>query len=184
MIRLIDIILSVFGLMIVLPLIFVLVIFLFFDTGSPFYLQTRVGYQKKCFTLIKLRTMHRDTESIATHLANPAAVTKLGGILRRTKLDELPQLWNVLIGEMSLVGPRPCLPSQFELINERDIRGVFDARPGITGLAQIYHINMSTPKLLAEVDEKMLKHLTLLTYFGYVLKTIAGKGSGDWTREG
>ena len=128
--------------------------------------------------------MHRDTESIATHLANPAAVTKLGGILRRTKLDELPQLWNVLIGEMSLVGPRPCLPSQFELINERDIRGVFDARPGITGLAQIYHINMSTPKLLAEVDEKMLKHLTLLTYFGYVLKTIAGKGSGDWTREG
>ena len=161
-----------------------LTIFVFLDTGSPIYLQTRIGRQKKHFTLIKLRTMHLDTESIATHLVNTSAVTRLGCILRRTKLDELPQLWNVLRGDMSLVGPRPCLPSQFELIREREKHGVFSVRPGITGLAQIHRIDMSTPKLLAKVDAKMLTHLSVFTYFGYVLKTISGKGSGDRVPEG
>lgn len=184
MIRLIDIILAIFGLIIVLPLLSVLIIFVFLDTGSPIYLQTRVGRQKKHFTLIKLRTMNIDTESVATHLVNSSAVTRLGYILRRTKLDELPQLWNVIRGDMSLVGPRPCLPSQFELVSERDRRGVFSVRPGITGLAQINRIDMSTPKLLAKVDAKMLSHLSVFTYFGYVLKTISGKGSGDRVSEG
>jgi lipopolysaccharide/colanic/teichoic acid biosynthesis glycosyltransferase len=183
MIRLIDIILAIFGLIIVLPLLLVLIIIMFLDTGSPIYLQTRVGHQKKHFTLIKLRTMHLDTESVATHLINTSAVTGLGCILRRTKLDELPQLWNVLRGDMSLVGPRPCLPSQLELISEREKSGVFSVRPGITGLAQIHRIDMSTPKLLAKLDAKMITHLSVYTYFGYVLKTISGKGSGDRVRE-
>jgi len=103
--------------------------------------------------------------------------------LRRTKLDELPQLWNVLKGEMSLVGPRPCLFNQHELIAERESRGVFAVRPGITGLAQINGIDMSTPKLLAEVDARMLQDLGARTYFAYIIKTVTGEGRGDRIRQ-
>lgn len=149
------------------------------DTGSPLFRQERVGRNQKPFTLVKFRTMRPDTASVATHLADASAVTKLGHFLRRSKLDELPQLWNVLKGEMSLVGPRPCLLSQTELIDERESRGVFNARPGITGLAQINGIDMSTPRLLAETDALMLKDLGLRTYFSFILKTVMGSGSGD-----
>jgi lipopolysaccharide/colanic/teichoic acid biosynthesis glycosyltransferase len=150
-----------------------------FDTGAPLFRQQRVGRYQKPFTLVKFRTMRLDTASVATHLADAMAVTKLGHCLRRTKLDELPQLWNVLKGEMSLVGPRPCLFNQAELIAERESRGVFNARPGITGLAQINGIDMSKPKLLAETDAAMLKKLTLLFYFALIIKTVAGSGRGD-----
>ncbi|MFZ1569048.1 MAG: sugar transferase [Thiolinea sp.] len=100
----------------------------------------------------------------------------------RTKLDELPQLWNVLKGEMSRVGPRPCLPTQTELIDEREKSQVFKLRPGITGLAQINNIDMSTPELLAETDAKMLQNLSLLNYFSYISQTLLGKGQGDKIR--
>ena len=116
---------------------------------------------------------------MASHLVEASAITPLGAFLRRTKLDELPQLWNVFKGEMSLVGPRPCLFSQTELISERALRGVFDVRPGITGLAQVNNIDMATPKLLAETDAQMLKELTLPAYFKYIFMTVGGKGSGD-----
>ena len=89
------------------------------------------------------------TASVASHLASATSITPFGNFLRKSKLDELPQLWNVLKGEMSLVGPRPCLFNQEELIAERDKRGVFEVRPGITGLAQVNTIDMSTPELLA-----------------------------------
>ena len=82
-------------------------------------------------------------------------------------------------GEMSLVGARPCLFSQTELISERASRAVFNARPGITGLAQVNNIDMSTPKLLAEIDARMLKELTVSAYFKYIFMTVSGKGSGD-----
>jgi lipopolysaccharide/colanic/teichoic acid biosynthesis glycosyltransferase len=94
-------------------------------------------------------------------------------------LDELPQLWNVFIGEMSLVGPRPNLFNQEELINERDSRGVYSVRPGITGLAQINKIDMSTPQLLAETDAKMTNNLNIYFYFYYIIVTVLGKGAGD-----
>ncbi len=87
-------------------------------------------------------------------------MTKLGRFLRKTKLDELPQLWNVLKGEMSLVGPRPCLFNQRQLIKEREMRNVLDVRPGITGLAQVNEIDMSTPELLAKTDAKMVRQLS------------------------
>jgi lipopolysaccharide/colanic/teichoic acid biosynthesis glycosyltransferase len=116
---------------------------------------------------------------VATHLADTSSVTRLGHFLRRTKLDELPQLWNVLRGDMSLVGPRPCLFSQKELIAARSARGVFNARPGITGLAQVNDIDMSTPELLAEMDAKMLKDLNIASYFRLILMTVFGKGFGD-----
>ena len=150
-----------------------------FDEGTPIFLQERVGRNQKPFTLLKFRTMRPDTASVASHLADASAITPLGAVLRRTKLDELPQLWNVLRGEMSLVGPRPCLFNQTELIRERASLEVFNARPGITGLAQVNKIDMSVPKLLAETDARMLKELTVSTYFKYIFMTVGGKGAGD-----
>jgi len=111
-------------------------------------------------------------------------VTTFGKFLRRTKLDELPQLWNVLKGEMSLAGPRPCLFSQKELIEARERLGVFRARPGITGLAQVNDIDMSTPQLLAETDARMLASLGVGSYFRYILMTVSGKGAGDRVKNG
>jgi O-antigen biosynthesis protein WbqP len=180
--RFLDIVLAGLGLLAALPLMVVLFLIGVFDTGAPLFKQTRVGRHQEPFTLLKFRTMRQDTQSVATHLANPAAVTPLGVFLRRTKLDELPQLWNVLKGEMSLVGPRPCLFNQEELIEERAARGVFVARPGITGLAQIQGVDMSTPALLAEMDAHMLQDLGVAAYFRYILKTVTGSGSGDRIR--
>lgn len=182
MLRVIDIVLAAIGLLVTLPLILVLLVVGAIDTGSPLFLQIRVGRHQRGFTLIKFRTMKVETQSVASHLANPADVTPIGAFLRRTKLDELPQLWNVLKGEMSLVGPRPCLFNQTELINERAVRGVFDVRPGITGLAQTQGIDMSTPRLLAETDAEMLEDLNLKSYFKYIIQTLAGSGRGDRIR--
>jgi len=179
MTRVFDVLLSFLGLVTGAPIFVVLWILGWLDTGSPLFRQARVGRLQKPFTLVKFRTMRPDTASVATHLADASAVTKLGHFLRRSKLDELPQLWNVLKGEMSLVGPRPCLLSQAELIDERESRGVFNARPGITGLAQIKGIDMSTPRLLAETDALMLKEMDLRAYFTFILKTVTGSGSGD-----
>lgn len=179
MIRFFDILFSLLGLVFGLPVLLLLTVIGFFDTGSPVFRQTRVGRHQKPFTLVKFRTMRTNTASVATHLSDAAAVTPLGSFLRKTKLDELPQLWNVLKGEMSLVGPRPCLFNQEELIQERDQRGVFKARPGITGLAQICEIDMSTPRLLVETDSLMLSSLTIKDYFRYIFMTISGRGAGD-----
>lgn len=179
MIRVLDFFLSLVGIMFGFPLLLVLWAVGFLDTGSPLFRQERVGRNKKPFILVKFRTMKRDTASVASHLASTSAITPFGHFLRRTKLDELPQLWNVLKGEMSLVGPRPCLFNQEELISERERRGVLAARPGITGLAQVNDIDMSTPNLLAETDQKMLESLTLGAYFKYIFMTISGKGAGD-----
>ena len=179
MIRAFDVFFALLGLVFGLPLLLLLVVVGLFDTGSPVFMQERVGRHKKPFTLVKFRTMSKETLSVASHLASPAAITPFGRFLRRTKLDELPQLWNVLKGEMSLVGPRPCLFNQEELIMEREKRGVLAARPGITGLAQVNDIDMSTPTLLAETDQKMLQNLTVSAYFKYILMTVSGKGAGD-----
>jgi len=123
--------------------------------------------------------MRKDTASVASHLASSSSITKFGHFLRRTKLDELPQLWNVLKGEMSLVGPRPGLFNQEQLTLEREKKGVYDARPGITGLAQLNDIDMSTPEKLAQVDAEMMKTMSLVNYFRYIFKTVCGGGSGD-----
>lgn len=177
--RFLDIVFAGFGLLLALPLMALLFLMGLFDTGAPLFHQIRVGRHQQPFTLVKFRTMRPDTQSVATHLANPAAVTPLGVFLRRTKLDELPQLWNVLKGDMSLVGPRPCLFNQTELIQERASRGVFAARPGITGLAQINGIDMSTPRRLAETDATMLHDLGVAAYLTYILRTVTGAGQGD-----
>ncbi len=179
LIRLLDILLAFTGLVLGFPLLVLLTIIGLFDTGSPIFCQVRVGRNKRPFTLVKFRTMKKDTAHVASHLASASAITPFGGFLRKTKLDELPQLWNVLWGDMSLVGPRPCLFNQEELIAEREQRGVLNVRPGITGLAQVNEIDMSTPVLLADTDAKMLQSLTVAAYFKYIFLTVAGKGSGD-----
>lgn len=182
MIRVFDIVFSLLGLVVGFPVLLVLTIVGLFDTGSPIFRQVRVGRHQKPFTLVKFRTMKVDTASVASHLASSASITRFGHFLRKTKLDELPQLWNVLKGEMSLVGPRPGLFNQEELTVERAKRGVFDVRPGITGLAQVNEIDMSTPALLAETDQRMIQSLTVADYFKYIFMTVAGKGAGDRVR--
>lgn len=182
LLRTFDIALSTLGLLLGAPLMALLYLVGLIDTGSPLFRQARVGRGQKPFVLVKFRTMKPGTPDVGTHLAAASSVTRWGRFLRRSKLDELPQLWNVLKGEMSLVGPRPCLPSQTELIAERQKRGVFAARPGITGLAQIRGIDMSTPALLAETDARMLQHLTVRAYLGYIAQTACGAGRGDRVR--
>ncbi|WP_019339997.1 MULTISPECIES: sugar transferase [Gammaproteobacteria] len=182
MIRVFDFVFALLGLLFGFPVLAALTLIGLFDTGSPIFRQVRVGRDQKPFTLVKFRTMKLDTVSVATHLASSASITRFGHFLRKTKLDELPQLWNVLKGEMSLVGPRPGLFNQEELTAERAKRGVFDVRPGVTGLAQVNEIDMSTPALLAETDQKMIQSLTVADYFKYIFMTVGGRGTGDRVR--
>ena len=172
---------SAAGLTLLSPLMLLVLLLAWLDTGSPFFQQQRIGRNRRPFVLIKFRTMRPGTASVASHLADASAVTALGRCLRRTKIDELPQLWNVLKGEMSLVGPRPCLFDQ-ELIEERAKRGVYNARPGITGLAQVRGIDTSAPVLLARTDAVMLATLNLRNYFRYIVLTLLGRGFGDRVR--
>jgi lipopolysaccharide/colanic/teichoic acid biosynthesis glycosyltransferase len=179
MIRLLDFLFALFGLLFAFPFLVILFLIGLFDTGSPIFTQERVGRNKKPFILVKFRTMKVDTASVASHLASSASITPFGGFLRKTKLDELPQLWNVLKGEMSLVGPRPGLFNQKELTVAREAKKVFEVRPGITGLSQVNEIDMSTPDLLAKTDKEMIDTMTIGNYFKYIFMTVAGKGSGD-----
>ena len=183
--RCFDLFLAVLGLVLLAPLfIGAVLVSLIFQPGSPLYLQQRVGRDEKLFTLIKFRTMRPETRSVGTHEINPSQVTAWGRFLRTFKIDELPQLWNVLKGEMSLVGPRPCLPNQTELVAARRKISVFCVRPGITGLAQIQGIDMSTPELLAKTDAEMIRTMCLGNYFKYIMLTVCGWGRGDRVVQG
>ena len=179
LLRIFDIFLSIVGLLLALPVMLLILVLSMVETGRPIFLQERVGRNKKPFILIKFRTMAPNTPSLATHLASSHAITPLGRFLRRAKLDELPQLWNVLIGEMSLVGPRPGLPNQPELTVAREKLGIFEVRPGITGLAQINGIDMSKPELLSQTDARMIAEMSVRNYFKYIFLTFIGKGGGD-----
>ncbi|WP_440698171.1 sugar transferase [Candidatus Pelagibacter sp. HIMB1709] len=172
MIRVFDILFSLIGLVFLSPLLILIFLIGFFENTSPIFVQKRVGLNLKFFSLIKFRTMPIQVRSVGTHLLKNIQLSPFGNFLRITKIDEIPQLWNVLFGDMSLVGPRPCLFNQRKLINERKKRGVFKVRPGITGLAQISGINMKTPSLLAKTDQKMIKNMSLYKYFYYIIKTI------------
>lgn len=179
MIRFFDILFSFVGILVLWPLWVVLYIIGMFDTGSPILVQDRMGKGLVPFKLYKFRTMHRDTKHVASHLACDSSVTSFGRFLRKTKLDELPQLVNVLKGDMSLVGPRPVILSQTEVIEARQMKDVYNHLPGVTGLSQINKIDTSNPIRLAAVDAKMLKELTLRNYFTFILATVIGKGQGD-----
>lgn len=182
MIRFCDLVLSIVGFAILSPIFILLYIIGLFDTGSPLFIQERLGKHQRPFKLIKFRTMKVGTAQVGTHLASAADITRFGQFLRKTKLDELPQLLNVIKGDMSLVGPRPGLPTQQKLKEERKKRGVFNYKPGITGLGQVNEVDMSTPKKLSLYDALMLKNLNLCWYFQLLLATATGKGQGDRIR--
>jgi len=170
--RKLDLLLSFFGLILLIPVLLLLFILGWWNFGSPIFIQKRVGRNQKVFLLYKFRSMSPGTHSVPTHMIDAKSIGRYGAILRKTKLDELPQLINVVKGEMSLVGYRPCLPTQEQLIEARVKNKVFNFRPGITGLAQINNIDMSQPALLAEIDKKMYDKMDLKMYFYYILKTI------------
>ena len=172
MIRIFDFLFSLIGLIFLLPLLIFIFFIGLFNNGSPLFIQKRVGYNLKFFSLIKFRTMPVGVRLTATHLIKNIKLSYFGYFLRKSKLDEIPQLLNVLLGEMSLVGPRPCLLNQRKLINERKKRGVFKVSPGITGMAQIKGITMKTPTLLAKTDAKMIKQMNLYYYFYYIFMTL------------
>jgi lipopolysaccharide/colanic/teichoic acid biosynthesis glycosyltransferase len=178
--RAIDLAAAAIILILLLPLIAIL--WLVIRLGSPgpaIFAQTRVGKGQAPFTLYKFRTMKRDTASVGTHEVGVSAVTKAGKFLRKTKLDELPQAINLLRGEMTLVGPRPCLPVQEELVDARSALGVFAMKPGITGYAQIREIDMSRPQELAQSDHIYMKLQSLVLNFKIILLTAFGRGRGD-----
>lgn len=145
----------------------------------PIFFQTRLGFHERPFRLLKLRTMHVSTPSLASHQVGANNILATGRLLRRFKIDELPQIWNVLNGTMSFVGPRPGLPNQLELTEARRRHGVFALTPGITGVAQIRGIDMSTPERLAEVDADYGGRWSLALDLRILWATATGSGSGD-----
>ena len=182
--RALDLAASTVGLVVLAPVLAVLMIAIRLETPGPaLFRQTRVGRNERPFTCLKLRTMVRDTPNAPSHEVSGAAVTRTGRFLRRTKLDELPQLWNVAKGEMSLVGPRPCLPGQIELIAARRAHGLYTIRPGITGPAQLAGIDMSDPARLAEADRAYLDTMSVDTDLKMIVQTLRGRGGGDRVRD-
>ncbi|EPE94923.1 sugar transferase [Rhizobium grahamii] len=178
--RLFDICAASFGLILLSPIFLVLVVLVRRSSpGGALFRQERVGRYEMPFVCIKFRTMAAGTPNVGSHDAAVSWITPLGRRLRTYKLDELPQLINVLKGEMSLVGPRPCLPTQGEVIAARRKHGVFSVRPGITGLAQLQGIDMSTPQALAEADAQYIRKAGLWQDIVLVVGTVLGRGTGD-----
>ena len=160
--------------------IFILIIFLSFNSNGPiFFIQKRVGKDGKEFNLIKFRTMKLNTLNKGTHLLKGDEITTHGKWMRSFKLDELPQIINVIQGHMSFVGPRPCLPNQYSVIDERTKRNVLTIKPGITGLSQIKRVDMSNPKLLAKIDQMYMEKMNIFFDLKLLFLTAFGKGIGD-----
>lgn len=177
--RLIDVLAGALFVMFAWPFLLTIIVVIRLQSPGPaIFTQTRVGKGGRLFTCYKLRTMYAGTANLPTHEVAATSVTPLGEHLRRFKIDELPQLCNVLLGDMSLVGPRPCLPSQVELVKARQALGVLAVRPGITGLAQVKGIDMSDPHRLAEVDAEYVRTQSLLGDFKLIAATLRGRGLG------
>lgn len=151
--------------------------------GPALFTQERIGINGQSFVCYKFRTMSLGTTQDATHKVSISSVTPIGHILRSSKLDELPQVWNILKNEISLVGPRPCLPNQIDLIEARKSRGVHRIKPGITGLAQINGVDMSDPERLATWDSRYGAQRTLLLDLAIIFASFFGRGSGDRVRK-
>lgn len=150
--------------------------------GPGLFGQPRIGRNGRVFTCWKFRTMQVGTAQAGTHEVSAASVTRVGAFLRRTKIDELPQVWNILRGEIALIGPRPCLPVQTQLIEERKKRGVLDILPGISGLSQVDGVDMSDPVRLARRDADYVALRAILSDIRLILRTAMGGGQGDKVR--
>ena len=171
--RLIDIVVVV---LLLLPALFICpliaIIIYYFEGVNPLFSQVRLSKDKKQFTLYKFRTMSLETLNMPTHEVSETNILKSGKILRKLKFDELPQLWNILVGDMSFVGPRACLPSQKKLIKLREKNNIFQVRSGLTGLPQIHEIDMSCIKTLVKYEKYMIKNMNCLMYLSILLGTV------------
>lgn len=177
--RAFDVMAAAFGLLVAVPVLAITALFIRRESPGPaIFAQRRVGRNGVEFTCYKLRTMYTGTAQRPTHKLSSSSVTPLGGFLRRTKLDEVPQLYNVLVGDMSLVGPRPCLPAQIELIASRRAEGALDVRPGITGLAQVMNVDMSDPQRLSKIDGDYARTQSFAGDLRLILATLTGSGRG------
>jgi O-antigen biosynthesis protein WbqP len=177
--RALDVLASMLLLLFCSPILLIVIVAIRLQSPGPaIFRQVRVGKNGRPFTCYKLRTMYSGTANLPTHEVQASSVTVLGEYLRRFKIDELPQLCNVLIGDMSLVGPRPCLPSQTALVEARRQLGVFEVRPGITGLAQVNGVDMSDANRLAEIDAQYVRTQSLIGDFKLMLATLRGQGVG------
>lgn len=182
--RTIDVVLSAGGIVVLaIPMGLVAVAIKLDSKGPVFFRQKRVGENKEHFEILKFRTMRTDTPKDApTHeLSDPQKwITKVGGVLRKTSLDELPQLFNIFKGEMSIIGPRPALWNQFDLIEERDKYGANDVKPGLTGWAQIHGRDELEIPVKAQLDgeyvEKMSFGFDCKCFFGTIKSVLKSEG--------
>lgn len=182
--RLIDIVLSLIGLIVLSPFFLILIIAIKIDSrGHVFFKQKRIGINKTHFNILKFRTMRIDTpKDTPTHLLdNPEQyITKVGKFLRKTSLDELPQIWNIFVGQMSIIGPRPALWNQFDLIAERDKFGANDVPPGLTGWAQINGRDELPIEIKAKLDgeyvEKISFWMDVKCFFGTIVSVVKSDG--------
>ena len=182
--RLLDLILSALISLILSPVLLALVLAIKLDSRGPvLFRQKRIGINKTTFSILKFRTMRMDTpHDMPTHLLkNPDQyITRVGRFLRKTSLDELPQLWNIFAGQMSFVGPRPALWNQYDLIEARDRYHANGVRPGLTGWAQINGRDELEIEVKAELDGYYVKHLSFLfdlkCFFGSFSYVLARKG--------
>ena len=159
----------------ILPFLCVLFLIIIIEDGMPvIFIQERVGFQKKIFRLFKVRTMKNNTLQAGTHDIDQTQVLRCGKIIRKFKLDEFLQLINVLKGDINLVGPRPSLANQTQLVLERDKLGIYAIKPGITGLSQVCGYDMSDPKKLAFVDNIYIKHQSFSLDFKILISTFTG----------
>ena len=186
--RLIDIVLSFMGLVLLSPIFIVIAIAVKIDSKGPIlFKQKRIAKGKKHFEILKFRTMYADVpKDVPTHLlANPESkITKVGKFLRKSSLDELPQIWNILVGEMSIIGPRPALWNQFDLIAERDKYGANDVRPGLTGLAQIMGRDELPIDVKAKYDGEYAKKITFMKDVKIFFRTITSVLGAEGIKEG
>lgn len=146
---------------------------------NPLFIQWRVGKDQKPFRLYKIRTMPPQTGDRLSHHTAVISISRTSALIRKFKADELPQLICVIRGDMSLVGPRPGLPTHDELLAERAAHGVFSVRPGITGFAQIQDVDMSDPPRLAALDGEYVRNWSLALDLRILLHTLIGGGRGD-----
>lgn len=178
--RLMDLSVALFILIFLSWFLLIICILIRLETkGSPVFQQKRVGISGRSFNCYKLRTMFIDTKNMATHEISASQITKLGKYLRASKVDELPQAWNIIKNDMSLVGPRPSLLTQGVIIAEREKRGILAIKPGITGWSQIHNIDMSDAVRLAESDAQYLAKKSLMLDVKILILTIFGKGIGN-----
>ena len=171
-IRMIRDFICIIGLLVISPFLFFAAIAIIIEDGMPFlFIQERIGKNQSIFKIIKIRTLKIGAPNTGTHQLENEYKLKCGKLIRKIKLDEFPQLINVLKGDINLIGPRPGLVSQIDLTQNRNANGIYDIKPGITGLSQVLGYDMSNPSKLAEIDKMYIQKQSLYLNFLILIST-------------